>query len=131
MPRRTREIHAWMAFPYLQLWSEKLLSFGARPRTADPTAQGAPLLFLYGAKKRAMFHTPAFLRRLDALAAAGAVGAAKGMGRGAAAAVAASRWRRVEGAGHWMHTQKPDQVEAEMRDFFAATARLLPEKREK
>ena len=30
---------------------------------------------------------------------------------------ARSRWAEIKGAGHWLHTQKPDEVEREVTAF--------------
>ena len=142
MPRPVREIHSWMGYPYLQLYCEKVLSLGRRPQTVDPTSLGKPLLYLFGQRKRAMFHTKRFLDRIDERAAASASASASA-GAGAAGAepgkeaaelgplVAASRWRGIDGAGHFLQTQKPDELEAHMRDFFAAIAALQKKTKKK
>ena len=47
-----------------------------------------------------MFHSPEFLEKIEA--------------------DSSSRWASIAGAGHWIHTQKPEEVEKHMRGFFAA-----------
>jgi len=122
---------------------------------------------MFGAVKRAIFHTDDFLERIDAGRSVGTGGEHSGSGgsgggggggdgvallqgaatagteateatkatkatkastmavtkaasKAATRAAAASRWVRIEGAGHWLHTQRPVAVEREMRAFLAA-----------
>lgn len=110
VPRNPREIHSWMCYPYFQMWVGSSLRFllgrGLPPVPAFPPAVGVPLLYLYGPKKRCLFHTPDFLKRLEDAAQLGGV-------------AGASRWADMAGAGHWLHTQQPAEVEKHVADFLA------------
>ena len=46
----------WLGYTYYYLWTRPV------PQPAYP--RGVPTLFLYGAKKRTMFHSNAFVERL-------------------------------------------------------------------
>lgn len=111
VPRHYREIHSWMCYPYFQLWVGSVLRFflgrGLPPQPAFPPDLGVPLLYLYGPRKRCLFHTDDFLKRLDCT-------------RQRVGAAGASRWAEVAGAGHWLHTQKPAEVEGHVASFLAA-----------
>jgi pimeloyl-ACP methyl ester carboxylesterase len=112
VPRPLNEIKSWMAYPYFQLVKEKLCTLGASPGVANPMHFGKPLLYLYGPRKRAFFHTKAFLKDIDELASS----AADQPG----AVIAASQWHAISGCGHWMHTQAPDIVAKHISTFFLA-----------
>ena len=63
VPRHVREVHAWMCYPYLHLhWG---MLAGTLPPIGFPPSRGIPLLYVYGARKRAMFHSPGFLRSIE------------------------------------------------------------------
>eukprot|EP00616_Rhizochromulina_sp_CCMP1243_P003641 CAMPEP_0118967030 /NCGR_PEP_ID=MMETSP1173-20130426/4444_1 /TAXON_ID=1034831 /ORGANISM="Rhizochromulina marina cf, Strain CCMP1243" /LENGTH=283 /DNA_ID=CAMNT_0006915921 /DNA_START=27 /DNA_END=878 /DNA_ORIENTATION=+ len=97
MPRRTKEVHSWMCYPYFYLWT-RMLTLRA-PKMSFPPKKGIPLLFCYGAKKRAMFHTRTFLDKIDA--------------------DGASKHVCFEDCGHWLQTQNPQKVIDEIQGFLA------------
>ena len=67
IPRPWREVHSWMCYPYLHIWRDILLDFrGTKKTQVFPPSVGVPTLFMYGEKKRTMYHTPDFLEKLDA-----------------------------------------------------------------
>lgn len=109
VPRKAREIHSWMCYPYFQIWLGTPLRFllgkGLPPPLAFPPDIGVPLLYLYGPKKRCLFHTCDFLKRLEAANLLG--GKAAGSG-----------WAEVADAGHWLHAQQPEAVEHHISGFL-------------
>ena len=62
-----------------------------------PPSVGVPTLFMYGEKKRTMYHTPDFLEKLDA--------------------DEKSRWLSLP-HGHWLYVQDTERCAAEMRAFL-------------
>ena len=100
VPRRMREIHAWMCYPYFHLYWGMLT--GTLPPLCFPPSRGIPLLYVYGARKRVLFHSPGFLRSIEAAGE-------KGDG---------SRYHGFPGCGHWVQTQEPDALESEIRSFI-------------
>ena len=80
-------------YPYWQLVSTLLCD----KKNAPKFQRDIPTLFLYGARKRAMFHSSKFLARLDAQEGC--------------------EWHELN-CGHWMQTQKPAEVIAHMRHFL-------------
>jgi pimeloyl-ACP methyl ester carboxylesterase len=184
-PRPASDARAWMCYPYLQVLLQigRSLRLTGRPPPppAFPPDLGVPVCYLFGAEKRALFHTVDFLEALDDCTAGrrifaplaekpghdkpnarapGEKGEASGrakagnaraaakramtaaaradVGSAAAPPVAAAapvtaaatlvhlgsacRWRRVADAGHWLHCQRPEYVEQELREFMAAVA---------
>ena len=80
-------------YPYFVLWTDLLLG-----RAWMPAMPSMPTLFIYGTRKRMMFHTDRFLAELR---------------------------ERTDGSrsvaldcGHFLQAQKPDEVAAELTSFF-------------
>lgn len=83
-----------MLYPYLQIfWPTKETG----PLKLKYTEQ-IPQLFMYGAKKRCMFHSQSYLDALNKSSI--------------------SRFVEFPNAGHWLHWTHPDQVAHEMKRFF-------------
>jgi pimeloyl-ACP methyl ester carboxylesterase len=85
-----------MLYPYLQIFWPFLN--GTHRPLALSYAEGVPQLFLYGGRKRVMFHTPSYLDRLAANPASGS--------------------KVLPESGHWLHWTHPDAVAHEMKLFF-------------
>ena len=99
IPRPWREVHSWMCYPYLHIWRDILLDFrGTKKTQVFPPSVGVPTLFMYGEKKRTMYHTPDFLEKLDA--------------------DEKSRWLSLP-HGHWLYVQDTERCADEMREFLA------------
>jgi pimeloyl-ACP methyl ester carboxylesterase len=94
MPRNPAEVQWWMCYPYFQVFYSLL---ARRPLPRAPRLPKAPLLFLWGDRKRCMFHSDDFLVRLR-----GTPGS-YGMGLD---------------CGHWIQAEKPQELHAAMRDFL-------------
>ena len=65
-PRPLPQVKWWMCYPYYHLWFTHILAGRPLPPSMFPAV---PTLFLYGAKKRTMFHSAAFEERMKATAA--------------------------------------------------------------
>jgi pimeloyl-ACP methyl ester carboxylesterase len=61
-PRPMHEVKWWMGYPYYQLWVGLLLRGRPPPSMLFPSM---PTLFVYGERKRAMFHSEAFVTRIN------------------------------------------------------------------
>jgi pimeloyl-ACP methyl ester carboxylesterase len=94
MPRGLGEVQWWMCYPYFQVFYSLLLRL---PMPRAPRMPAAPLLFLWGERKRCMFHSEEFLKRLAQ--APGSYGVALD-------------------CGHWIQAEKPQELHAAMRDFL-------------
>lgn len=93
-PRPREEIRWWLCYPYFHLW------YGLVCRLRMPRAPRmlqAPLLFLWGKRKRTMFHSEDFVERLRKDPGCLAV---------------------ELDCGHWLQTEAPAQMLAEMRSFL-------------
>ncbi len=98
LPRHWREVHCWMGYPYFRLHIGKLFdSADRREGAALAFVPTVPTLYAYGKKKRIMFHTPGFIKKLDA----------QQNGGGA---------HELE-CGHWVQTQKPVEVSNLIKAF--------------
>lgn len=94
MPRGLGEVRWWMCYPYFQV----LYSILARlPMPRAPRLPTAPLLFLWGERKRCMFHSEDFLRRMEESPV--------------------SYGLRLD-CGHWIQAEMPQELHAAMRDFL-------------
>ena len=92
-PRDRKEIRSWMAYPYFQLLFCTAFNGDApnvKASNSYDLVSAVPTLFVYGARKRAMFHDANFLKRL-------------------ANAKNGSKFEGLE-CGHWIQTQKPDEL---------------------
>jgi pimeloyl-ACP methyl ester carboxylesterase len=89
-------VHSGMNYGYYLKYRSILLG---RPQGDVPFDPGCPMLFLYGRKKPTMFHSDAFVGRLNRTPGSRAVGF---------------------DAGHWLMLEKPDEVAAETRDWLRA-----------
>jgi pimeloyl-ACP methyl ester carboxylesterase len=91
-----------MGYPYFHLWR---LKAAGRPLPFAAFPKGTPTLFIHGAKKRAQFHSDAFLARLEAT-------------RG-------SRAVRYERSAHWVMHEEPARFNADVRAFVAEGEYML------
>mmetsp|Transcript_13008 Transcript_13008/g.52079 ORF Transcript_13008/g.52079 Transcript_13008/m.52079 type:complete len:271 (-) Transcript_13008:614-1426(-) len=108
-----------LCYPYFHLFKGLLsgtlpkMESSSPPRRGDPAARGGdiqspsypappPTLYLYGTRKRIMFHSAAFLRTLDARKDG-------------------SRSRALD-CGHYLQAQRPDDVAAEIHAFIFSAA---------
>ena len=84
-----------MGYPYWYLWRDHRL--GSVPFIEVPFPE-VPTLFLYGIRKRTMFHSEAFERRLN-----GTLG---------------SRVARYDCCGHWLMHESPQQFNEDVQRFL-------------
>lgn len=89
MPRRMREFHVSMCWPYFRFWTAPFLR---QPKLPVDT----PFLFIYGKRKNIMFHTDTALSRI--------------------AANPIQKYAAVD-AGHWLQVEKSEEVAKLIRDF--------------
>ena len=83
-PRPQQQVKWWMGYPYYHLWRSHRLFGQSLPTPAFPAV---PTLFLYGARKRVMFHSTAFEARINR--------------------TAGSRTVRYDDCGHWLMHEQP------------------------
>ena len=101
-PRPRAQVEWWMGYPYYYLWTQKRSrrwwgqDYTYRP--ISPAFPTAPTLFLYGAKKRTMFHSQAFEARVNA--------------------TVGSRVIRYEGCRHWLMHEEPARFARDVRAFL-------------
>jgi pimeloyl-ACP methyl ester carboxylesterase len=96
-------VHSGMNYGYYLKYRSALLR---RPQGDVPFEPAGPMLFLYGRKKPTMFHSEAFVERLNRTPGSRAVGF---------------------DAGHWLMLELPDEVAGEIRDWTrAATSHEQP-----
>lgn len=86
-------VHSGMNYGYYLMYRSALLR---RHQGDVPFEPVCPMLFLYGRKKPTMFHSDAFVERLDRTPNSRAVGF---------------------DAGHWLMLEHPDEVASEIRDW--------------
>lgn len=89
-------VHSGMNYAYYLKYKSALLG---RSQGDVPFEPACPMLFLYGRKKPTMFHSDAFVERLDRTPGSRAVG---------------------YDAGHWLMLEKPSEVASEIRDWARA-----------
>ena len=94
-PRPRREVKWWMGYPYYHLWRSHRLFGQSLPTPAFPSV---PILFLYGARKRVMFHSRAFEARLNG--------------------TAGCRTVRYDDCGHWLMHEQPERFSRDVGAFF-------------
>ena len=90
-------VHSWMCYPYLWFWVRTVT--GRPYKIAFPPSRNIPLLYFYGVKKRATFHSQRFLEKIEE---------AEG-----------SKCIEATNCGHWIQTQDPDLVVKELKEFIA------------
>lgn len=90
-------VHSGMNYAYYLKYRSALLGKSQGDVPFEPMC---PMLFLYGRKKPTMFHSDAFVERLDRTPGSKAVGFE---------------------AGHWLMLEKPDEVAGEIRDWTHAS----------
>ena len=91
---------AWMCCPYLHIWRDILLDLrGTKKTQIFPPSVGVPTLFMYGEKKRTMYHTPDFLEKLDADEKSRALAAARPLAVRAGHGAVRGRDARISGTG--------------------------------
>ena len=98
-PRPREEVKWWMGYPYYYLRLSHLVAGGqGRRPPAAPFPRGVPTLFIFGARKRTMYHTEGFVTRLQATPGC----------------------RVVEYAdcAHWMMHEAPGRFSADIRAFL-------------
>jgi pimeloyl-ACP methyl ester carboxylesterase len=61
--RPQNEVKWWFGYSYFYLWLGRV---GLGPAVPTPLFPSVPTLFVYGLKKRTMFHSDAFIKRLNA-----------------------------------------------------------------
>lgn len=92
-PRPLPQVEWWMGYPYYHLWVTH------RPAGLPPPRFPAvPTLFLYGARKRTMFHSAAFEERLEG--------------------TAGCRVARYEDCSHWLMHEEPERFTEDVRAFL-------------
>lgn len=95
-PRPRQEVQWWMGYPYYHLWRSHRLVGQALPSLAFPSV---PTLFMYGARKRVMFHSRAFEARING--------------------TAGSRTVRYDDCGHWLMHEQPERFSRDVGAFLA------------
>ncbi|KAJ1387812.1 Alpha/Beta hydrolase protein [Ochromonadaceae sp. CCMP2298] len=103
-PRPQAEVEWWFGYPYYYIWRNRAMDtihyyttyFGSP--VPPPLFPKVPTLFLYGAKKRTMFHSEAFTDRLGA--------------------TAGCRVQKYD-AGHWLMYTEPARFNKDVRAFVA------------
>jgi pimeloyl-ACP methyl ester carboxylesterase len=90
-------IHSGMNYAYYLMYRSALLR---RSQGDVPFEPACPMLFLYGRKKRTMFHSDAFVERLNRTPMSRAVGF---------------------DASHWLMLEQPDEVASEIREWMRAS----------
>ena len=98
-PRPREEVRWWMGYPYYYVWKHHRVWWQSPISPAFPT--GIPTLFMYGAKKRTMFHSEAFEGRLNA--------------------TDGSRVLRYEECGHWLMHEAPARFTDDVMKFLDDT----------
>jgi pimeloyl-ACP methyl ester carboxylesterase len=91
-------VHSGMNYGYYLKYRSALLR---RPQGDVPLELACPMLFLYGRRKPTMFHSEAFVERLNRTPACKAVGF---------------------DAGHWLMLELPTEVADEIRDWTLAAS---------
>lgn len=94
IPRKLSDSMVNMGYPYYYVWKGILSS--SLPPMEFPTC---PLLFMYGKKKRCMFHTKKFLEKIDL--------------------TEGSSHKSIIDAGHWLMVSHPEIVINEIKSFFS------------
>mmetsp|Transcript_19653 Transcript_19653/g.57145 ORF Transcript_19653/g.57145 Transcript_19653/m.57145 type:complete len:296 (-) Transcript_19653:66-953(-) len=97
MPRPIGEVKWWMAWVYYQMWFEYILAGKEPPKPLFPS--DIPVLYMYGKKKRASFHTESFLAKIEDTDGCRYVGM---------------------DCNHWIMHEKPDEVNKEMKHFLCS-----------
>lgn len=107
--RSKREINVKMCYVYYYFWKNTFLFYiykryvfpgSKKGFVVFPGTPTCPILFMYGKKKRAYFHSNEFVNKLNARS-----DGSKALG--------------VEGHGHWFHYDSPEPVLAEINQFLA------------
>ena len=93
--RPISEISVHLCYPYYHLWKGLLFD---KVRLRPPRFPSCPVLYLYGLKKNAMFHSSGFIDRL--------------------AATEGCKSLALE-AGHWVTHFQPEIVVKEVKEFFS------------
>ena len=95
LPRPLLQVRWWMCYPYYQLWIKHILARTPLPDT--PLVPDAPVLYVWGERKRCMFHTEEFVAAVRARPGSRAVGF---------------------DCSHWVMHERPSELHAEMRAFL-------------
>ena len=99
-PRPLSEISVEMCYPYYQMWKDIFTNKVLKAKFPQ-----TPLLFMFGTKKNCMFHSPSFLKRIEAMPN--------------------SKWVSYD-VGHWLHLYEVDQVTKEIEAFLRVPATAVP-----
>lgn len=91
--RPQSEVNVHLCYPYYHIW--KSIAFSTLKIPKFPTC---PMLFIYGTRKNVMFHSPGFLKRLDATDGCKSL---------------------AVDAGHWVTHFQPEIVSEQALKFFA------------
>ena len=86
-----KDTKGFMCYPYFQVWkvdAKEMPFFQISP----------PTQFLFGARKRVMYHSKSFLKYLEDRPDC--------------------RYKAFEKDGHWLHVSSPDDVAREMKEFL-------------
>ena len=98
-PSDSSLVHSGMNYGYYLMYRSLLL----RNSQGDvPLEPACPMLFLYGRKKPTMFHSDAFVEKLNRTPGSKAIGF---------------------DAGHWLMLEQPNEVASEIRDWTRASTR--------
>jgi len=99
VPSNVREIKAFMCYPYFQTIIPYLPSiiFGGKD-FVKLSVPKTPTLFLFGGKKRVMFHSPSYLDALEK--------------------DPASAYKEYQDCGHWLHWTNADEVYSDILKFL-------------
>ena len=95
LPRPLSQIRWWMCYPYFQLWNRHV--FARKPLADVPLVPAMPVLYVWGERKRCMFHTEEFVEAV----------------RNAPESRAVSF-----DCSHWLMHERPAELHAEMRAFL-------------
>ena len=88
-----------MGYMYYHLWRSHRLMGQSLPA---PTFPAVPTLFMYGARKRVMFHSKRFEARVNSTNGSLTV--------------------RYEDCGHWIMHERPDRFARDVQDFLVPPA---------
>lgn len=94
--RPQAEVEWWLGYTYYYIWRNRL-GFGSP--VPPPLFPKVPTLFIYGAKKRTMFHSEAFTERLMA--------------------TTGCRVKEYESAGHWLMYTEPHRFNSDVKAFVS------------
>lgn len=102
VPMTPRTMKAFMCYPYLKVIFEVVRSFFGEQfkflQMQKPLVHPLPILFLFGRKKRVMFHSPSFLAELEK--------------------DPASAYKEYPDAGHYLHWTNAKEVGSDILNWL-------------